>query len=192
MNYAELLVVSIGLAMDAFAVAICKGLSVKKLSPKHPIVIGLYFGFFQAMMPLLGFLLGKQFSDKISSIDHWVAFILLGVIGINMVLEAKKKDVEACCEETSDNVLKFTSMLVLSIATSVDALAVGITLAFLHVNIFTAILFIGITTFIISMAGVHIGHGFGCKFKAKAELLGGFLLVLLGVKILIEHLGILV
>lgn len=190
MNGMELLLVSIGLAMDAFAVAICKGLSVKELSIRHPVVIGLYFGVFQAGMPLIGYVLGKQFSDKISSIDHWVAFVLLGIIGINMIMEARKKDVEVCCAETSDYVLGFKSMFMLSIATSIDALAVGVTLAFLKVNIFSAISIIGVTTFIISLAGVCIGHAFGCKLKAKAELAGGLLLIFLGAKILIEHLGL--
>lgn len=191
MNLIELLLVSIGLAMDAFAVAICKGLSVKKLALKHPVVIGLYFGIFQAAMPLIGYMLGKQFSDKITSIDHWVAFILLGIIGTNMILEARKKDVEVCCAEASDNVLGFKSMFMLAIATSIDALAVGVTLAFLKVNIFSAISIIGVITFIISIAGVCIGHAFGCKLKAKAELAGGLILILLGAKILIEHLGLL-
>lgn len=189
MNLLELLLISIGLAMDAFAVAICKGLSVKKLDPKHPVIIGLYFGAFQAGMPLLGYFLGKQFSDSISNIDHWVAFILLGIIGLNMIMEARKKDMEVCCAEITDNVLGFHSMFVLAIATSIDALAVGVTFAFLNVNIIVAISIIGITTFVISLAGVCIGHGFGCKLKSKAELAGGLLLIFMGFKILMEHLG---
>ncbi|MFV0343831.1 MAG: manganese efflux pump MntP family protein [Anaerocolumna sp.] len=191
MNYIELVLVSIGLAMDAFAVAICKGLSVRKLTFKHPIIVGLYFGIFQAGMPLIGYILGKQFSDKISSIDHWVAFILLGIIGINMIIESRKKEMQVCCAEVSENVLEFKSMIMLAIATSIDALAVGVTLAFLKVNIYSAISIIGIITFVIVMVGVCIGHAFGCRLKAKAELAGGLLLIALGIKILIEHLWIL-
>lgn len=187
MNLLELLLVSMGLAMDAFAVAICKGLSVKELTPKHPVVIGLYFGAFQAGMPLLGYFLGKQFSDRISSIDHWVAFILLASIGFNMIIEARKKDMDVCCGEIKENILGVHSMIVLAIATSIDALAVGVTFAFLNVNIVTAISIIGITTFVISLAGVCIGHGFGCKLKSKAELAGGLLLIFMGFKFLLEH-----
>lgn len=192
MNLAELLILAVGLAMDAFAVAVCKGLSIRKISIKHPVVVGLYFGIFQAAMPLIGYFLGKQFSDKISAIDHWVAFILLGIIGVNMIRGSiKEEEEEDCgCGET-DNSLNVKGMLVLAVATSIDALAVGITFAFLKVNIFMATSFIGIVTFLISAAGVVIGNVFGGKLKSKAEMAGGIILVCLGTKILLEHLGIL-
>lgn len=191
MNLAELLILAIGLAMDAFAVAVCKGLSIRKLTIKHPVIVGLYFGIFQAAMPMIGFFLGKQFSDKISAIDHWVAFILLGIIGVNMVRGAiKEEEEEDCgCNET-DNSLKVKEMLILSVATSIDALAVGITFAFLKVNIFMAASTIGVVTLLISAAGVIIGNIFGSKLKSKAEMAGGIILVCLGTKILLEHLGI--
>ena len=196
MNLLELFILSIGLAMDAFAVAICKGLSIKKLKLKQPVIVGLYFCIFQALMPLIGYLLGKQFSDKIASIDHWVAFILLSAIGGNMIWEVLKKEDESCCAEETvtddENVLNFKSMIVLAVATSIDALAVGVTFAFLKVNIIMATSAIGFITFVISMAGVYIGKLFGCRLKTKAELAGGIILVCLGTKILLEHLGILV
>lgn len=194
MNLLELLILSVGLAMDAFAVAVCKGLSIKKISVKHPVIVGLYFGVFQAVMPMIGFFLGKQFSDKISAIDHWVAFILLGIIGINMIKGSiKEEEEEDECESCKDvdNSLKVKEMLVLSVATSIDALAVGITFAFLKVNILVATSFIGGVTFLISAAGVIIGNIFGGKLKAKAEMAGGIILVCLGTKILLQHLGIL-
>ncbi|BCJ98850.1 manganese efflux pump MntP [Anaerocolumna chitinilytica] len=194
MNLLELLILSVGLAMDAFAVAVCKGLSIKKISVKHPVIVGLYFGIFQAVMPLIGYFLGKQFSDKISAIDHWVAFILLGIIGINMIRGSiKEEDEEAECENCKDvdNSLKVKEMLILSVATSIDALAVGITFAFLKVNILAATSFIGVVTFLISAAGVYIGNIFGGKLKSKAEMAGGIILVCLGTKILLQHLGIL-
>jgi putative Mn2+ efflux pump MntP len=194
MNLLELLILSVGLAMDAFAVAVCKGLSIKKISVKHPVIVGLYFGIFQAVMPLIGYFLGKQFSDKISAIDHWVAFILLGIIGINMIRGSiKEEDEEAECESCKDvdNSLKVKEMLILSVATSIDALAVGITFAFLKVNILAATSFIGVVTFLISAAGVFIGNIFGGKLKSKAEMAGGIILVCLGTKILLQHLGIL-
>ncbi len=183
MGIIELIILSIGLAMDAFAVAICKGLSMKKVRWKNVIIIATYFGFFQALMPLLGFLLGVNFRDKITNIDHWVAFILLVVIGINMIKEAisNKK------EEQSDSI-KFKDMIILAIATSIDALAVGVTFAFLKVNIFLAISFIGIITFVISAVGVKLGAVFGYKYEKKAQLTGGIILILLGFKILFEHL----
>lgn len=190
MNFTELILVSIGLAMDAFAVAICKGLSIKKLTHRYPVVIGLYFGIFQAGMPLFGYMLGKQFSDKIASIDHWAAFILLSIIGYSMINEARNKEIEVCYED-SENILGFKSMVLLAVATSIDALAVGVTFAFLNVHIISAIFIIGVITYIISMIGVCIGHGFGCKLKSKAELAGGLLLIFLGFKILMEHLGVL-
>ncbi|MGN6713151.1 manganese efflux pump MntP [Anaerocolumna jejuensis] len=193
MNLAELLILAIGLAMDAFAVAVCKGLSVKKISVKHPVIVGLYFGVFQAVMPMIGYFLGKQFSDKINAIDHWVAFILLGIIGANMIkgsIKEEKEDECVSCKEV-DNSLNVKEMLVLSVATSIDALAVGITFAFLKVNILMAASFIGVVTFLISAAGVMIGNIFGGKLKSKAEMAGGIILVCLGTKILLQHLGIL-
>lgn len=183
MGILELIILSIGLAMDAFAVAICKGLSMPKMNWKNAIIIGLYFGFFQALMPVMGYLLGINFQEKICNIDHWVAFVLLGIIGINMIKEAlsEEKDVH------TDSVA-FKEMLVLAIATSIDALAVGITFAFLKVNIVLSTSLIGIITFIISVIGVKIGNIFGDKYERKAELTGGIILILLGIKILLEHL----
>ena len=186
MGIIELIVLSIGLAMDAFAVAVCKGLSMSKMSWKKACIVGAYFGIFQAAMPLLGYLLGISFQDKIASIDHWIAFVLLGAIGINMIKEAISKD-----KESSNDSVKFKDMLILAIATSIDALAVGITFAFLKVNILLAISLIGIITFVLSIIGVKIGNIFGDKYEKKAEFAGGTILILLGIKILLEHLGIL-
>ena len=186
MGIIELIILSIGLAMDAFAVAICKGLSMSKMNWKKASIIGLYFGGFQALMPLVGYLLGINFQEKITSIDHWIAFLLLGIIGINMIKEAISKD-----SEKQNDSIKFKDMLILAVATSIDALAVGITFAFLKVNIWLAISLIGVITFIISVAGVKIGNIFGDKYEKKAEFAGGIILILLGVKILLEHLGVL-
>nr|WP_302660151.1 manganese efflux pump MntP family protein [uncultured Clostridium sp.] len=187
MGLIELIILSVGLAMDAFAVSICKGLGMKKVTLKKAGIVGVYFGIFQAGMPLIGYLMGYRFQDKIKAIDHWIAFILLAIIGINMVKESLSKDDE---EEIEESDLSFKSMLILSIATSIDALAVGITFAFLKVNIIPAVIFIGIITLIISMCGVKIGNIFGDKFKSKAELLGGIILICIGLKILLEHTGI--
>lgn len=187
MGLIELIILSVGLAMDAFAVSICKGLGMKKVTLKKAGIVGAYFGIFQAGMPLIGYLMGYRFQDKIKAIDHWIAFILLAIIGINMVKESLSKDDE---EEIEESDLSFKSMLILSIATSIDALAVGITFAFLKVNIIPAVIFIGIITLIISMCGVKIGNIFGDKFKSKAELLGGIILICIGLKILLEHTGI--
>lgn len=183
MGIIELIILSIGLAMDAFAVAICKGLSMQKMNWKKACIIGAYFGIFQALMPLAGYLLGVNFQEKIVNIDHWVAFILLGIIGLNMIKEAISKETEI-----ANDSIKFKDMLILAIATSIDALAVGITFAFLKVNILLAISLIGIITFAISVAGVKIGNIFGDKYEKKAEFAGGVILILLGVKILLEHL----
>ncbi len=183
MGIIELIVLSIGLAMDAFAVSICKGLSMPRMKWKNAIIIGAYFGYFQALMPALGYLLGFNFQDRISNIDHWVAFILLGVIGINMIKEAVSKD-----NDVHNDSVKFKDMIVLAIATSIDALAVGITFAFLNVNLILAISLIGIITFIISVLGVKVGNIFGDKYEKKAEFMGGIILILLGIKILLEHL----
>lgn len=185
MSILELFIIAAGLSMDAFAVSICKGLSVKKLRPKHAAIAGLYFGGFQAGMPLIGFLLGKQFEQLITSVDHWIAFILLGLIGANMIRESF-----GAPDELNDSFSPKT-MLPLAVATSIDALAVGVTFACLSVDIVPAILLIGATTFVFSAAGIKIGNVFGIKFKSKAEFLGGAVLVLMGIKILLEHLGIL-
>lgn len=182
MGFFELLFLAVGLSMDAFAVSICKGLSVGRLKIEHCAIAGLYFGGFQALMPLLGWLLGKQFENLIKSVDHWIAFVLLVLIGANMIRESFGKD------ETLNDSFSFKVMLPLAIATSIDALAVGVTFAFLDVNIVFAVSLIGVTTFLFSAAGVKIGNVFGTKYKSKAELAGGIILVLLGIKILIEHL----
>ena len=178
----EILILAVGLSMDAFAVSICKGLSVKKLKPRHCVISGLYFGGFQAGMPLLGWLLGKQFETLIKSVDHWIAFALLCIIGANMIRESFGDPDEL------NALFSPRTMLPLAVATSIDALAVGVTFAFLDVDILSAVLIIGCTTFLFSAAGVKIGHIFGTKFKSKAELLGGIVLIAIGIKILIEHL----
>lgn len=188
MGFVELFILAIGVSMDAFAVSICKGLSVKKLRPKHCLICGLYFGIFQAVMPLIGWFLGMQFQSLITSVDHWIAFVLLGVIGFNMIREALGKDDEEETCECQAEAFDFKTMLPLAVATSIDALAIGVTLAFLDVNIVPAVSFIGITTFVCSSIGVKIGNVFGVRFKSKAELLGGVVLVAIGLKILIEHL----
>lgn len=185
MGFLELITIGVGLAMDAFAVSVCKGLSMRRMSVKNGSIVGGYFGLFQALMPTIGYFLGVGFKDYIVAIDHWIAFILLGLIGGNMIKEALEDDEESC-----DDDLSFKAMLPLAIATSIDALAVGVTFAFLNVNIFLAASIIGITTFLISFAGVKIGNVFGLKYKSKAELAGGCILVLMGLKILLEHLAI--
>lgn len=187
MGIIELVLIAVGLAMDAFAVSICKGLSMKKMDWKKASIIGAYFGIFQGGMPLIGYLLGVGFQEKIQAVDHWIAFALLAFIGGNMIKEALSKDEEDCNDSVD-----FKTMIVLAIATSIDALAVGVTFAFLKVNIILAVLLIGIITFIISMVGVKIGNVFGDKYEKKAEFAGGLILILLGLKILLEHLGILV
>lgn len=186
MGVLELILIAVGLAMDAFAVSVCKGLSMSKMEWKKAVIIGLYFGGFQALMPLIGYVLGVGFEDKIKSLDHWIAFVLLVFIGMNMIKEAFE------IKEESNDKIDFKTMIILAIATSIDALAVGVTFAFLNVNIMLAISLIGIITFIISMIGVKIGNVFGDKYETKAELAGGFILIFLGAKILLEHLGILV
>lgn len=183
MEIFEIILIGIGLAMDAFAVSICKGLSMSKMNWKKAGIIGLYFGGFQALMPLIGYFLGVGFEDKIKSIDHWIAFILLSIIGINMIKEAFEK-------EEADDKIDFKTMVVLAIATSIDALTVGITFAFLSVNIWSSIMVIGIITLILSIVGVKIGNTFGDKYKSKAEITGGIILIALGIKILLEHIGI--
>lgn len=185
MSLFEILLIAIGLAMDAFAVSVCKGLSMKKLKKRKVVIVGLYFGTFQAIMPLAGYLLGTTFSELVISIDHWIAFIFLSVIGIKMISDSFKNDVEDKNEK-----LDFKTMIILAIATSIDALAIGITFAFFEINIIKAILIIGFVTFTLSSIGVIIGNKFGDKFQGKAEIIGGGILILIGLKILLEHLGI--
>lgn len=181
----------VGLAMDAFAVSICKGLAMRKVNKKQALVIGLFFGGFQALMPFIGWLLGTSFEQYITSVDHWIAFGLLAYIGGKMIYEAIKPDEEDEIGEL-DQPLDIKQMFILAIATSIDALAVGITFAFLNYPVIPAITIIGITTFVISIGGVYIGNFFGTKYKKKAEIAGGVILILIGLKILLEHLGILV
>ena len=184
MDLFTLLTLAVGLSMDAFAVSICKGLAMREKVLGKGVIIGLWFGGFQALMPIIGFFLGTQFKDQITSIDHWIAFILLGLIGINMVKESLS-------DENADASIEIKEMFMLAVATSIDALAVGITFAFLNVHIVSAASMIGVCTFLISFAGVKIGNIFGTKYKSKAELAGGIILILLGFKILLEHLHIL-
>lgn len=190
--FIELFLLGIGLSMDAFAVSVCKGLGMRRLNKKQTLIIGLYFGGFQALMPLIGWLLGSQFQKYITSIDHWIAFILLGFIGGKMMIEAIREWNEEETVDVMDAPLDHKNMLVLAVATSIDALAVGITFAFLDTPIIDAITIIGITTMVISIIGVVVGNFFGSRYKSKAEFIGGLILVLLGLKILLEHLGILV
>ena len=184
MGFFELFVLAVGLSMDAFAVSVCKGLSVQRCTLRHAATVGVYFGGFQAGMPLIGYLLGVQFQRYIVSIDHWIAFILLAVIGFNMIKESRED-----AEELNDS-FSFPTMLPLAVATSIDALAVGVTFAFLQVNIIPAVLFIGATTFVLSGIGIKVGNLFGARYKSRAELCGGVVLILIGCKILIEHLGL--
>ena len=189
MSIVELFLVAVGLSMDAFAVAVCHGLSMQKASFKKALVIGLYFGVFQAAMPLIGYLVGSQFSALIEAYDHWITFVLLGFIGTKMIVEGLKNEPHTEMEEAS---LKISAMLPLALATSIDALAAGVSFAFIQVDIVPAITFIGVITLTLSMLGVKLGNVFGARFKSKAELAGGAILVLIGLKILLEHTGILV
>ena len=186
MGLIELFLIAVGLSMDAFAVSVCKGLAMPKCTFKKAAIVGLWFGGFQALMPAIGYILGAQFQEAIASIDHWIAFVLLALIGGNMIHEALDND-----EEEADASLDVKTMFLLAVATSIDALAIGITFAFLKVSIIPAVCFIGIVTFIISFAGVKIGNVFGARYKNKAEIVGGVILILLGMKILLEHLGFL-
>ena len=185
MNIWGLFLIAVGLSMDAFAVSVCKGLAVEQVKGTHLVTAGLYFGGFQALMPMLGYFLGSRFSAYITAVDHWIAFGLLVIIGGNMVREACSQE-----EEQADESIAVGTMLVLAVATSIDALAVGITLAFLQVDIFSAASYIGIATFCLSVLGVKVGNLFGCRWRARAELAGGIILILLGTRILLEHLGI--
>ena len=192
MGIIELLLTGVGLAMDAFAVSVCKGLSMKKINYGHAFMIALFFGVFQGMMPFLGWALGTQFKDYIVSVDHWIAFVLLAIIGGKMLKEAfesGKEDEEKA--EDDGGKLNYKELFLLAIATSIDALAVGVTFAFLNVNIYLAIAIIGVVTFLLSFVGVVIGNVFGSKFEKGAQIAGGVILIGIGLKILLEHLGIL-
>ena len=186
MGLIQLFILAVGLSMDAFAVSICKGLSIRKLTLRQALIVGVWFGAFQALMPAIGWLLGSAFTNLIESVDHWIAFVLLALIGGNMIREAFSRE-----EEEPDPSLAPATMLLLAVATSIDALAVGVTFAFLRVDVLPAVTLIGVCTFLISATGVKIGNVFGSRYKSGAELAGGIVLVLIGVKILLEHLGIL-
>lgn len=192
MGIGELFLLAVGLSMDAFAVSVCKGLAIKKATLKAEATCGLWFGGFQALMPTIGFFLGALFADAIEAFDHWVAFALLAIIGINMLKEALEKKDESGDNPEKDADLSVKTMFLMAVATSIDALAVGISLAMVgSVNIWLAAAFIGICTCLLSALGVKIGNVFGSRYEKKAELAGGVILILLGVKILLEHLGVL-
>lgn len=192
MGLGELLLLALGVSMDAFAVSICKGLAMQRATAKEGLVCGLWFGGFQALMPTIGFFLGTLFAEAIEAVDHWVAFILLGIIGVNMLKEALEKGCDCCCCEEANADLSVKTMFVLAIATSIDALAVGISLAMVgDVNIFLAAVLIGAFTCGMSAMGVKIGNVFGARYEKKAQLAGGVILILLGLNILLEHLGVL-
>ncbi len=181
MGLIEIFAIALGLSADAFAVSICKGLSVQKLCPRHSIITGFYFGLFQMLMPIIGFILGSKFNHLIEFIDHWIAFVLLGIIGFNMIKESREEAKEMNCS------FSFSDMIPLAVATSIDALTMGITFSVMKVDIVISSALIGITTFTLSAFGVYIGNKFGGRFKSKAELFGGLILVAMGIKILIEH-----
>lgn len=189
MSFIELIIIAIGLSMDAFAVSIGKGLTLKKIKLSDTLKVGLWFGGFQALMPLIGYMLGSTFAEIVSTFDHWVAFVLLSLIGGNMIKESLENDSDNDCDcnKKDKNGFGLTTMFTLAVATSIDALAIGVTFAFFKVAIIPAIITIGITTFLFSVAGLKIGHIFGCKYKSHAELFGGVILILIGLKILIEH-----
>ena len=191
MTFIELFLIGVGLSMDAFAAAICQGLSMTRIKWGHALTVGLYFGGFQALMPFTGWMLGSQFADRIQQYDHWIAFILLVLIGGNMIREALSGDEEDAAQAETDLRLDHKKLFLMAIATSIDALAIGVTFAFLETAILPAIGIIGCTTFCISVAGVAVGCWFGARYKTRAEITGGAILVLLGIKILLEHLGIL-
>ncbi len=185
MSLLELFILAVGLSMDAFAVAVCKGLSVQRVTLRHAVCAGLWFGGFQALMPLIGWFVGSQFQSVIERFDHWIAFVLLAILGINMIRESREE------EECTDCSFLWRAMLPMAIATSIDALAVGVTFAFLQVRIVPAVLFIGVTTFLLSALGVRLGTVFGQRYQKAAQIFGGIILILMGIKILLEHLGIL-
>ena len=180
MSILEIFLIGISLSMDAFAVSICKGLSMNKVKVKRCLIVGIYFGIFQALMPILGYFFGSSFKDIIINVDHFIIFLILLLIGINMITEQ---------EEKVDNNINFKTMLLLSIATSIDAFAVGITFSFLNINIISSVIIIGLTTFTISFIGVLLGNQIGNKYQRKAKILGGITLIILGIKILVEHLN---
>lgn len=182
MGIAELVIIAVGLSMDAFAVSIGKGLSLRQIKLRHVLSVGLWFGGFQALMPLIGYLLGATFTAVVSDFDHWIAFFLLGIIGFNMIRDSFSKE-----EEKHDDDFSFRTMLMLAVATSIDALAVGVSFAFLSVDLWISVVLIGLITFAFSAVGLKIGNIFGNKYKSKAEFTGGVVLVLMGVKILVEH-----
>lgn len=184
MSIAELLLLAVGLSMDAFAVSVCKGLAAEKVRPTHLVIAGLWFGGFQALMPLIGYLLGTSFADYITAVDHWIAFLLLGLIGANMIKESLSKEEDA---DASSSSFGIKAMFPMAVATSIDALAIGITFAFLRVNVVFSVSAIGVTTFLLSAIGVKVGSIFGTRFQSKAEFAGGLILILLGLKILAEH-----
>lgn len=189
MGWIEILLIGVGLSMDAFAVAICKGLAMPKVNKSHALVIALFFGGFQALMPLAGYLLGSAFADSINAFDHWIVFILLSAIGGKMVFEAIRGD-GGDAQPNKCRGLDLKELTLMSVATSIDALAVGISFAFLKVNIAQAGALIGCTTFAIAFAGVFVGNFFGARYKNESELVGGAILILIGLKILLEHLGV--
>ena len=184
-EFINMYVLEVCITMEEFAVAVCKGLAMKKMSWKNAVIVGLWFGTFQALMPVIGYFLGVSFADRIKSVDHWIAFVLLALIGGNMIREAFGKE-----EERASADLDVKTMFIMAVATSIDALAVGVTFAFLNQNMPLAVSLIGVTTFMLSMLGVKVGNLFGVKYKSKAEFIGGLILILLGAKILLEHLGI--
>lgn len=188
MDFLTLFLIAVGLSMDAFSVAICKGLAMRRASVGRCAIVGLWFGGFQALMPIVGYFVGVNFREAIESFDHWIAFALLALIGINMIREALGKEEEGVCEECEKEALSARKMFPMAVATSIDALAVGVSFAFLNVDIWTSALAIGITTFVFSFGGVKIGNIFGARHKSKAELAGGIILILIGLKILLEHL----
>lgn len=189
MGFGELLLLALGLSMDAFAVSVCKGLAMRKATLKAELTCGIWFGGFQALMPLIGFFLGTLFADAIENIDHWVAFVLLAIIGANMLKEAFSKEECCCCDEKNAD-MSVKTMFFMAVATSIDALAVGISLSMADVNIFVAVLLIGVCTCFLSACGVKIGNVFGSRYEKKAQMAGGFILILLGLKILLEGLEI--
>lgn len=189
MSFFEVLMIGVGLSMDAFAASVCKGLSMRRASAENILLIGVFFGGFQALMPLIGYFLGKQFEDYIVSVDHWIAFALLAFIGGKMIADVVRDGGEEESAVKEDR-LRLREILMLALATSIDALAVGISFAFLKVEIISAVATIGVTTLLLSALGVVIGHRFGARYKNKATLAGGVILVLIGTKILLEHLGI--
>ena len=189
MSLPEILLLAVGLSMDTFAVAVCAGLGLKKVSVKNTLIIGGYFGLFQAAMPLAGFMLAARFTVWVNALDHWIAFVLLGFIGVRMILSSQKK--EAPCEQAPVFAVVPRSMIPLALATSIDALAVGVSFAFLEVEIIPAVVYIGVVTLVVAMVGVKIGQAFGTRFRRKAELAGGIILVLLGARIFLGGIGVL-